>query len=178
MSALTPYAAPEGLPFERRPEDTDRGWALYLQWVEADGDLSLARFADSLSLAEREIALTEGAMNEWTRRKMAFYRYSAEMMSCQAASKAAKSSLKVIQKWDKILDKLTADLDEDSRNFTDAEIERLRVVGEGVERILKAMTGNKFVMALQVNNNLFGRRQTEGPPVLAAGWDNDVIDGN
>ena len=172
MSALTNFMAPEGLPFERRPEDSEPGWALFLQWVEANGDLSLAKFAESLQPAERQIAMTEGQLNEWTRRKMAFYRHSAEMASCQAASKAAKVALKAIGRWDRIIDNLTEGLDEENKNYTDAEIERLRVVSESVERLLKATTGNKFVMAFQFNNN-FGRRQAEGPPVLAAGWDND-----
>jgi hypothetical protein len=169
---------PEGLPFERRPEDSELGWALYLQWLEAPSDMTVANWAEhNLSTSEREVVLNESLYNQWTKRKMAYYRHVAEITSCHAASKAAKTALRVIARWEQILDRLTDDLQEDKRNYTDAEIERLRVVGEGVERILKATTGNKFVTAIVLqNNNNFGRRPNEGPPVLGEGWNPTVIE--
>ena len=175
MSSGLMKQSAEGLPFERRQQDTDSGWALYLDWVEAPSDVMLAQWANTLPDAQaRGLAYVEGADNDWTRRKMSFYRHAAEMAACQSAAKASKSMLRVIAKWDRILDKLTDDLDENSAHFTDAEIERLRVVTEAYERIVKSATGNKFVTAVMVNNNTFGRPPA-APLNLAKGWDNDTI---
>jgi len=166
---------PEGLPFERRygdGGDTDAGWALYLEWVEAPSDVMLAQWANALPDERlRALALVEGAENDWTRRKMAFYRHTAEISSCQAAAKASKSMLRVIEKWDKILDRLMDDVPLGSDHYTDAEIERLRVVTEAYERIVKSATGNKFITAVMVNNNF--NRQPGEKMNLAKEWDND-----
>jgi len=165
---------PDGLPFERRTEDSDAGWALYLEWVEAPSDTMLAQWANALpDEGLRVLALVEGAENDWTRRKMAFYRHVAEMTSCQSAAKASKSLLRVIAKWDTILDKLTSDLDPNSQHYTDAEIERLRVVTEALERIVKSATGNKFITAAMVNN-AFGRPPAP-PMMLGKDWDNETV---
>lgn len=159
----------EGLPFERRDDDTQRGWALFLEWLEAPPDKTLAQWAAAQPDSLRALIESEGVSNDWTRRRIAYYRHAAEMASCLAAARSSRAMLKVLDKWLEILDNLTSDLD-DKKNITDIVIERLRVTTDAIEKIQRVSTGNKFMNAIFIANHFGKREKGEGPMKLSEEW--------
>lgn len=172
MSVMTKLVKPvvEGLPFERREDDTQHGWALFLEWLEAPPDKTLAQWAAMQPDSLRVLVESEGVSNDWTRRRIAYYRHAAEMASCLAAARSSRAMLKVLDKWLEILDNLTDDLDLTSKNVTDITIERLRVTTDAIEKIQRVSTGNKFMNAIFIANH-FGKRESgDGRMKLSDDW--------
>jgi len=172
VSDMTKLVKPivEGLPFERREDDSQRGWVLFLEWLEAPPDKTLAQWATKQPDELRAVVESEGVANDWTRRRIAYYRHAAEMTSCLAAARSSRAMLKVLDMWLEILVDLTGDLDTSSKNYNDAKIERLRVATDAIEKIQRVSTGNKFMNAIFIANHFGKRENGDGRMNLSDDW--------